>query len=150
MTSLAIKENSISHIKKIEHLEKEIRKFDQLDLPVKNYFSQGVYARELTIPKGCVLTGEIHKYTQLNILSKGDLTVITEEGTRRITAPFTVVSPPGTKRAAYAHEDSVWTTIHGTNETDVDKIRAYFIAENINDYLTFCKTQIIEQITKET
>lgn len=108
-----------------------------------NYFSKGVYAREIFIPKGTVLTGKIHKYENLNIMSKGDLSVLMDDGSvKRITAPFTVVSPPGTRRVAYAHEDTVWTTIHGTDELDVDKIEEQFIAQTPQDFQLFCDQQL--------
>lgn len=115
-----------------------MRKMPPVECPVTHHFSQGVYARELFIPKGTVLTGKIHKYHQLNIMSKGDLSVLTDEGIKRVQAPFTIVSPPGTKRIAYAHEDTVWTTIHGTDETDLDKIEAHFIAQSEQEFLEFC------------
>lgn len=107
--------------------------------PVTHHFSQGVYAREMFIPKGTVLTGKIHKYTQLNIMSQGELSVLTEEGIKRVKAPFTIVSPPGTKRIAYAHEDTIWTTVHGTDETDLEKIEAHYVANDEQEYLAFCK-----------
>lgn len=102
-----------------------------------HHFSPGVYAREIFIPKGTVCTGEIHKYAQLNIMSKGDLSVLTEDGIVRVQAPFTVVSPPGTKRVAYAHEDTVWTTILHTDETEVLKIEDHFIAKTEDEYIAF-------------
>lgn len=107
--------------------------------PVKHHFSQGVYAREMFIPKGTVLTGKIHKYEQLNIMSQGELSVLTEDGIKRVKAPFTIVSPPGTKRVAYAHEDTIWTTIHGTDETDLEKLEAHFVAQSEQEYISFCK-----------
>lgn len=124
---------------KVNAIEARMRQMDQIEIPVRHYFSQGVYAREIQIPKGALLTGKIHKYQQLNILSKGDISVLTEDGVKRVQAPFTIVSPPGTKRVAIAHEDCVWTTIHGTEETDVDKIEAHFIAQDETEYLTFCQ-----------
>jgi hypothetical protein len=117
----------------------------QLDLPVKHHFSKGVYARELFIPKGTVLTGKIHKHAQLNILSQGEISVLTEDGIKRVKAPFHVVSPAGTKRIAYAHEDCVWTTVHGTEETDLEKIEATFIAQTEQEYLEFCKVLEIKE-----
>ncbi len=39
-----------------------------------------------------------------------------------LVAPVTIVSQPGTKRAIHALEDTVWTNIHATNETDLDKL----------------------------
>lgn len=111
----------------------------QLELAVKHYFSEGVYARELEIPKDTVLTGKIHKYTQLNILLRGELSVLVDGEIKRVKAGFVVVSPPGTKRIAYAHEDSAWLTVHGTYETDVDLIEEQFIAQSEQEYLEFRK-----------
>lgn len=125
-------------IQKVMLAEDQIRAFDPVDLPVKNHFSKGVYARELFIPKGTVLTGHIHKYENLNIMSQGELSILTEGGVVRVKAPYTVVSPPGTKRLAYAHEDTVWTTIHGTNETDIEKIEDMFVTHSHAEYLAFC------------
>lgn len=116
-----------------------MREMPQLEIPVRHFFSPGVYAREIQIPKGAIVTGKIHKYAQLNILSKGVLMLVSDGETRRVEAPFTVVSPPGTKRAAWALEDSVWTTIHGTDETDLDKIEQHFIAQDAGEYLAFCR-----------
>ena len=133
---------------KVSALETEMRKREQIDIPVKHHFSQGVYAREITIPAGTLLTGKIHKFTQLNILSFGEISVLTEDGVKRVSAPFTVVSPPGTKRIAYAHSTCVWTTIHGTNETDLEKIENHFIAESDAQYEAFleqAKTMEIAQ-----
>lgn len=126
---------------KVFAAEDQIRALPPAALRVTHHFSQGVYARELFIPKGTVLTGKIHKHENLNIMSAGELSVLTEEGMKRVRAPFTVVSPPGTKRIAYAHEDTVWTTIHGTDETDVEKIEEMFVAESEQEFLTFCQKQ---------
>lgn len=123
----------------IHAFEGEIRKLPPVECPVKHHFSDGLYAREMFIPKGTVVTGKIHKYTNLNIMSKGKLSIRTETGVVTVEAPFTVVSPPGTKRIAYAHEDTVWTTIHATNEKDVDAIEHYFVAQDEPEYLEFCR-----------
>lgn len=129
---------------KIEGMETFMLAQPQVECPVRHYFSQGVYAREITIPAGTILTGKIHKYEQLNILSKGDISVLTDEGVKRVQAPFAIVSPPGTKRIAYAHEESVWTTIHGTDLTDVEKIEEAFIAQTDAEYLSFREALMVE------
>lgn len=119
--------------------EEWVHTLTPVEFPTRHFFSPGVYAREITIPAGTALTGKIHKYAQLNILSKGEMSVLTHEGPRRVKAPFTIVSPPGTKRAAIAHTECVWTTIHGTDETDLEKIEKHFIAQTEQEYLEFCK-----------
>lgn len=122
---------------RVFRMEDILRQGETFECPVRGYFSRGLYAREIFIPKGTILSGKIHKYTNLNIMSMGDLSVLTENGVIRVKAPFTVVSPPGTKRIAYAHEDTVWTTVHATNETDVDKIEEEVIAQSEKEYLDF-------------
>lgn len=102
-----------------------------------HYFAPGIYARELHIPAGMTLTGKIHKYPQLNILSKGRISVLTEDGVKEVEAPFTVVSPAGTKRIAYAHTDCVWTTILNTDLTNIDQIEKQFTLDDENEWLEF-------------
>ena len=111
----------------------------QLELEVNHYFSHGVYARELLIPANTILTGEIHKFENLNILVKGSIKVSVGDAIKTIHAPFIVVSPPGTKRIAHTITDCVWITIHGTHERDVDKIKNLFIADSEKDWLEFSK-----------
>lgn len=122
---------------KIERMEVEMLSHPQVSIPLRHYFSDGVYAREITIPKDVLCTGAVHKYTNLNILSKGDISVMTEDGVKRVQAPFTIVSPPGTKRIAYAHEECVWTTILRTDLTDPDEIEDRFVCATDQEYLEF-------------
>ena len=114
-------------------MEAAIAAAPQVELQVTHHFSQGLYARELRIPKGMLLVGKIHRFENLNIISQGEISVYTEEGVRRVKAPCTIVSPPGTKRVGYAHEDTVWTTIHATEETDIEEIEKAVIADDFDD-----------------
>ncbi len=116
----------------------------QIELKTVHHFSKGCYARELHIPAGIMLTGEIHKFKNLNILSAGKMQVLTENGMETVEAPFTVVSPAGTKRIAYALTDCVWTTIHGTDETDVNAIKEKFIASSEQEWLEFAGLNQLE------
>ncbi len=125
--------------KKLEYAEAFMRQYPQIEPPVTHYFSDGVYAREMRVQAGTWLTGKIHKYTQINILSQGEVSVLMEDGIKRIAAPYTYVSPPGTKRTIYGHTDYTWTTIHGTELTDLDEIESYFLSQTDADYLEFRK-----------
>jgi len=113
---------NVSMRDKVENLEESLKNIPQVDCPVKHYFAPGIYAREITIKKGTVLTGAIHKTENLAILSCGRLQLVTESGTIEISAPHILTVKPGTKNAAYALEDSVWTNFFPTEETDVDKL----------------------------
>lgn len=131
----------LSDRQKVELLETEMRKHEQIDIPIRHFFSPGVYAREITIPAGTLLTGRVHKYAQLNILSGGRISVLTDDGMKDVEAPFTVVSPPGTKRIAYAHTECTWTTILATEETDPEKIEAAFTVATEQEFLEFVEAQ---------
>lgn len=121
MTIEPIKEVGISR-EKVYALEREIQKLPQVDCPIRNYFAPGMYAREMTIPAGVVVTGAVHRHEHLCTVSKGRLMVSTDEGMKEVSAPCTLVSAAGTKRVGYALEETVWTTYHVTNKTDLDDI----------------------------
>ncbi len=100
---------------------------------ITHYFAPGVYAREMWMPKDCLITGKIHLTEHLNILSQGRVSVSNKGESVMMVAPYTFVSPVGTKRAIYAHEDSTWTTIHATDLQDPDEIEAEIIAETFEE-----------------
>jgi hypothetical protein len=127
--------SQLKTIDDIFSLEKAMLSMDQLPLDVTHHFSKGVYARQMFIPKGTILTGKLHKHNHLNVMLYGDIEVATEDGSKRMTEPCMFESKAGTKRAGFAHEDTVWITIHATKETDLKKIEANEIAENPLQYL---------------
>jgi hypothetical protein len=107
--------------------ERAVGALPQVALALRHFHMAGrvashVYAREMTIPKGVTLVGRVHKYETMNIVSKGRIIIASEEGVREIAAPYIFVSKPGAKRAGYALEDTLWTTIHLTDELDAAKI----------------------------
>lgn len=121
----------------INRLEAQIVKLPKALIVIVHHFSPGIYAREMRVPKGSVITGKIHKTRHLNIVSAGRLRVFNELGElREIEAPFAFVSEPGTRRAALIHEDVVWTTIHPNpdDERNVEKIEARLV-EDANNVL---------------
>ena len=101
----------------------------QLEITTRHHFAKGLYAREIVIPAGTILTGKVHAEEHLNIVSKGRIAVWTEDGMREVAAPFTMVSRPGTKRVGLAIEETVWTTIHAnpTDDTDLALLEAKLI-----------------------
>ena len=105
---------------KVLALEEVLLEAPQVDCPVRHHFAPGMYAREITIPKGTVLTGAVHKTQNLAVLSQGKLQLVTDDGTTIISAPHILTVMPGMKNAAYALEDSVWTNFFSTEETDTD------------------------------
>ncbi len=97
---------------RIAALETAMFEAPQVEIETRHYFSDGIYAREIVIPAGVMLTGKIHAFEHINVVSKGSISVLTENGARRIEAPCTFIAAPGTKRVGFAHEETVWTTLH--------------------------------------
>jgi quercetin dioxygenase-like cupin family protein len=116
------------------------------DFVTRHYFANGLYAREIEIPAGVRLVGKAHFSEHINIVSKGRIVVFTDEGEREITAPCTFVAKPGTKRAGYAIEDTVWTTIHSnpTHETDIAKLERELVTDDNAGYLAHCVKEIAQ------
>lgn len=106
----------------IERLQVSMRSLPQVVLETKHHFADGMYARELFRPKDTTIVGKVHKREHFYIVLSGDVTIVGEGGSTRVKAPCIFVSPPGTKRAVYAHEDSTCLTVHRTDSTDLDAI----------------------------
>lgn len=102
--------------------------------PVKHHFAPGSYAREMFLPAPMTVVGKIHKHAHVNVISQGCVLVFTEhEGVRMLKAPCTFVSTPGTKRVVHVIEDTVWTTVHVTDKTDLAEIEREVIAMDFSE-----------------
>lgn len=112
--------------------------FTSVECPVKHHFAPGLYAREIFMPKGSTVVGKIHKHAHINTISVGHVRVTTEQdGSQEFKAPHTFTSKAGTKRAVYMIEDTIWTTYHPTEETDLKEIEQHVIAPSFEDYEVF-------------
>ena len=110
------------------------------------------YAREMFIPKGTLIIGKIHRHQHLYFISKGKVTVYTEFGEKHLEAPCTFVSEVGLKRAVYAHENTLWTTVHLTEfekEAELDKIEQEVIAPSYSDMGLIASVDQLPQIAAE-
>lgn len=109
---------------RVESLESSMLSLQQVDCPVRHFFAPGLYAREMSIPAGTVVTGAVHKTENLIVVSKGRLRIVTEDGTKEVSAGDTLTCKVGMKNAVVALEDSRWTNfmVNPTNETDTDKL----------------------------
>lgn len=115
------------------HAEALIGSAPQIALEVIHHFSPGIYARELRMPAGIVLTGKIHKTEHLCILN-GDIDIMSEDGGGRFTGYHTFVSKPGVKRIGRTYADTVFTTIHATDKTDIEELELELVVETYEQY----------------
>jgi len=102
--------------------------------PLKHSFADGCYIREIFNPKGELLVTKIHKVSHPFFLLKGDMTILMEDGIKRIRAPHYGITPAGTKRIIYCHEDCIFVTVHATKLTDIDKIEEEVIAKDFDEF----------------
>lgn len=113
---------------KIAHLVQEFGTLPQVECPLQHYFAPGVYIREIFMPAGSIVIGKIHKTEHFNIIQRGAVSLIGEDGSRQVLrGPHTFVSKAGVQKVLYIHEDTVWSTVHLTDERDLDKLEAMLI-----------------------
>lgn len=142
MTTELARRNSIDVFE--ERLKEQPNQMRKEDAPVRHFVTaNGLYAREMFIPAGSVITGEIKKHEHLSVISAGFVTEATNDGLQRIKAPYTMISKPGTKRIVWAHTDVVWTTIHSVGESGADSI------EELEDYLIARTYQDVPGLTQQ-
>lgn len=117
----------------VTELAEGLKQYPQEELPVQHEFLEGIYMRTVFMKAGLIVIGKIHKQEHVAIISKGHATVVTEHGVVEMKAPFMFKSPPGVRRALLIHEDMVWTTVHRSEHTDLEKLEEQLIAKDFND-----------------
>ena len=137
MTEIELKKEFIEQMFELDTALAQVEgaKFGDDAAPLRHIFGDGIYIREITMPKGMLVTSKLHKTTHPYFVLKGDVSVETETGTVRIKAPYWGITKAGTKRILYIHEETIWVTVHATQETDLDKIEKEIIADSYSDLL---------------
>ena len=108
-----------------------------VELPLIHTFTPGLYTRTIFMPKDTLVTSKIHKTRHQFIISQGSVSVynlLTKE-VETFHAPHHGITEPGTRRFLWVHEDTIWTTMHPTNETDVDVIESQIIEPHNNSFI---------------
>lgn len=162
-TDIALNKHDLGIRNNILGFEEKLKKLpgalvgDNKMCPLKHTFAEEQYVREIFAPKGSLIVTKIHKKSHPVFILTGDCSVLTEEGVKRIKAPFHMITPAGCKRVVYVHEDTRWVTVHVTKEMDLDKIEEEVIAKTFDDLpndvidVEFEEviTKFIEEVTME-
>ena len=109
---------------------------DSKKVPIRHFFMDGVYVREMTMFKDWFVIGAIHKHLHMCFLLKGNITVAHEDGVVDYIAPCFIISKPCIKRVLYANEESVWYNTHKnpTNTEDVIQLEKEIVCISYKEY----------------
>jgi hypothetical protein len=134
---VALAKNSES----MKRLDETIAQMPQLTMRLSHRFVKDdttgliIYVREVFLPAippplVAVYSTRTHRKESPFVISKGVVLIVDNGGNHvRVEAPLTGVTKVGTKRAIIVLEDTIWTTFHITNTTDVDEIERQLAVE---------------------
>jgi quercetin dioxygenase-like cupin family protein len=97
---------------------------EQAPTSVGHRFAPGVYLRSIFMPAGTRVIGHEHTTTHFNIVLSGRCRVIDGDKVVEIAAPYVFISEAGTKKILNVIEDTIWATVHPTDETNIEKLEA--------------------------
>ena len=94
----------------------------EMAFPVKHHLEDGLYTREIFMPKDSLVVSFIHKQNHPSFFLSGEMSVLTDTGeVKRIKAPMKVMTQTGTQRVAYMHEDCVWVCVYRTDKETIEE-----------------------------
>lgn len=116
----------------IEDLRKALGKVDETikhhteemeaNFPVTHHIENGMYTRELFMPKGALVVSFIHKQNHPSFFLEGEMSLLMDTGeVKRVKGPMVVQTEVGTQRVAYIHEDTRWACVYRTDATTVEE-----------------------------
>ena len=101
-----------------------------MNIDTLHHFSDGLYAKQMSIPKGAIACQHKHEYDHLSILAQGKVRVLLDnDAFEEFTAPSCINIKQGVNHTIMALEDSTWFCIHHTFETDMNKIDTVLIKQ---------------------
>jgi hypothetical protein len=124
------KEQMLSIEETIHHHTKEM----ESAMPLKHHIKDGIYTREIFMPKGMLVLSFIHKTNHPSFYMSGEMSIINDKGeVNRIKAPMVVQTEIGTQRIAYIHEDSVWVCVYKTDAETVEEAEKELYTEDFKE-----------------
>jgi hypothetical protein len=114
----------------VEHNTDEM----QESFPVIHDLKDGLYTREIFMPKGSLVVSFIHKQNHPSFFLEGEMSILTDAGeVKKIKAPMKVMTETGTQRVAYMHEDCKWVCVYRTDQTEIKEAQKDVYTLNYKD-----------------
>jgi hypothetical protein len=97
----------------------------QAECPVVHHFGPGVYIREVTLKAGAYALGHFQRFERLDIVLRGKVAIICDDGVRVIEGPCMFVGQPG-RKLGYCIEECVWQNVYPNpdNCRDIETLEA--------------------------
>jgi len=99
-----------------------------------HYQIKGVYVRELKLKAGTILTGKIHNFESIGILSQGRMRILTSGGAFIVEAPYITVDQPGIKRLGVCETDCTFVTVHRTDAEEISDIEDELVSDTFEEF----------------
>ena len=120
--------NSMAAFMDEHHLER-------VDPEPIHYHTPDLYGRRIVVPAGVAFTTKVHKSDHMAVCLRGHISIMDELGNKRdVWAPDIFVTPKGTQRFIYVHEEVEWFTVHHCTEQEIDKVEQALVCETMEEY----------------
>ena len=108
------------------------------EIPIKHYFADQVYVRQMDMMAGQFVIGAIHNHLHVWFLLTGRVSIIEDGESVEHIAPCFTISKPGAKRVIYASKDSIFVNIHKnpSNAEDLDKLEKEIVSMTQEEFHT--------------
>lgn len=127
---------------RIELVESAMLELDQVEIPVKESYANGMYTRQIMIPRGTLLTGRVHMFPYVDIMLAGDIEVATPDGIKHMTGWNVLQGFAGRKRIGYAWEDTYWATVHRTDQFEPGAMEELLTFPRVGDWKQWFDAQV--------
>jgi|TARA_B100000768_G_C11256271_1_gene366538 hypothetical protein len=120
---LSVKETIVHHTSEMQET-----------MPLKHHIKDGIYTREIFMPKGMLVLSFIHKVNHPSFFLSGEMSILNDKAeVKRIKAPMVVQTEIGTQRVAYMHQDCVWVCTYRTDAKTVEEAEKELFTEDFNE-----------------
>lgn len=146
---VSVGQQALKVFSNVDEAEKAMLQLPQVDCPVVHHFGPNLCIREVFMPKGTMAVGHKQKFKHMNILLKGKVMMLNEDGSTKILeAPFIFQGEAG-RKIGYVLEDMVWQNIYSTDLQDSNDVEEFFIEKSENWQNNQSIKLSIEKVAKE-
>jgi mannose-6-phosphate isomerase-like protein (cupin superfamily) len=115
----------------------ESGEFELIDCPLKHFFTNGLYCRQITMKPGARITSKIHLTEHQFLISQGIAIVYDGDNVEVLTAGHHGITKAGTRRVLIIPDGSpepcIWTTVHpNPNNENLQQIEDRIIEKHDN------------------